>query len=236
MELHSRDACASESSCTLQESFASNGREALSCFPAPDHAQRIREAERRQAHPFPIAAPGRNARPWPRPISGRSPCGAPLRSCAGISVPARLWAALPGITGCKREDPLRHQCSEHLAVRSRAGRDDAQNRLQTRATSSARRNRTRSVSRRHRLTSLTMSGMDGVIQIRAAMSKAFRFMQTSRGLARSDSRSAPARTRFTPFKDSPKGEFVSVIQGFRRFANFCGDARRSFLPLGKVSP
>jgi hypothetical protein len=26
-------------------------------------------------------------------------------------------AALPGITGCKREDPLRHQCSEHLAVR-----------------------------------------------------------------------------------------------------------------------
>src|SRR6201997_5138669 len=28
-----------------------------------------------------------------------------------------LKAALPGITGCKREDPLRHQCSEHLAVR-----------------------------------------------------------------------------------------------------------------------
>jgi hypothetical protein len=27
------------------------------------------------------------------------------------------WAALPGTTGCKREDPLRHQCSEHLAVR-----------------------------------------------------------------------------------------------------------------------
>ena len=26
-------------------------------------------------------------------------------------------AALPGTTGCKREDPLRHQCSEHLAVR-----------------------------------------------------------------------------------------------------------------------
>ncbi len=35
-------------------------------------------------------------------------------------------AALPGITGCKRENPLRHQCSEHLAVRSRAGRVDAQ--------------------------------------------------------------------------------------------------------------
>jgi hypothetical protein len=26
-------------------------------------------------------------------------------------------AALPGTTGCKRENPLRHQCSEHLAVR-----------------------------------------------------------------------------------------------------------------------
>ena len=34
----------------------------------------------------------------------------------------RFRAALPGITGSKREDPLRHQCSQHLAVRSRAGR------------------------------------------------------------------------------------------------------------------
>src|SRR5271155_6227310 len=40
--------------------------------------------------------------------------------------PDSARAALPGTTGCKREDPLRHQCSEHLAVRSRAGRDDAQ--------------------------------------------------------------------------------------------------------------
>ena len=40
----------------------------------------------------------------------------------------RPRAALPGTTGCKREDPPRHQCSEHLAVRSRAGRDDAQSR------------------------------------------------------------------------------------------------------------
>jgi hypothetical protein len=34
----------------------------------------------------------------------------------------RFRAALPGITGSKRENPLRHQCSQHLAVRSRAGR------------------------------------------------------------------------------------------------------------------
>jgi len=31
---------------------------------------------------------------------------------------AQLRAALPGITGCKREDPPRRQCSEHLADRS----------------------------------------------------------------------------------------------------------------------
>jgi hypothetical protein len=58
-----------------------------------------------------------NGRARPRPDKGdRSPFGAPPRSCAGIT-PDSAWAALPGITGCKREDPLRHQCSEHLAVR-----------------------------------------------------------------------------------------------------------------------
>ncbi len=31
---------------------------------------------------------------------------------------AQLRAALPGITGCRREDPPRRQCSEHLADRS----------------------------------------------------------------------------------------------------------------------
>ena len=46
----------------------------------------------------------------------RSPFGAPPR-LSEVFTPARLQAALPGITGCKREDPLRHQCSEHLAVR-----------------------------------------------------------------------------------------------------------------------
>ncbi len=40
----------------------------------------------------------------------------------GALPPTRSRAALPGITGSKREDPLRHQCSQHLAVRSRAGR------------------------------------------------------------------------------------------------------------------
>ena len=53
----------------------------------------------------------------------------PPRSCAeGFDPPTRPRAALPGITGCKREDPPRRQCSEHLALRSRAGGFDAQGR------------------------------------------------------------------------------------------------------------
>ena len=95
-----------------------------------------REAERRQAHHwFP---PRRRKKacqrmrralcslpaPHWRGIKGaaRSPFGAPPRSCAEGLTSTRLRAALPGITGSKREDPLRHQCSQHLAVRSRAGR------------------------------------------------------------------------------------------------------------------
>ena len=93
---------------------------------------------------------------------------------------------------------------------ARAGRADTQTACRLRATNSARRNRTRSVSRRHRLTSLTMNGMDPVIQIRAALSKAFRIMQTNRGVARRDSRSPQARTRFTPIQS----EVVPVNQGF----------------------
>ena len=83
----------------------------------------MREAERRMAHPIPIAAPERGPAAV---ICDRTPSGAPPRSCAGIIHPNSAWAALPGITGSKREDPLRHQCSEHLAVRSRVGRADAQ--------------------------------------------------------------------------------------------------------------
>jgi len=81
---------------------------------------------------------------------------------------------------------------------ARAGRADTQTACRLTATNSTRRNRTRSVSRRHRLTSLTMNGMDAVNQIRVAPSKAFRFMQTNRGVALSDCRCAQARMRFTP--------------------------------------
>jgi hypothetical protein len=49
--------------------------------------------------------------------SGRARLSAPHRGIHRGFSPGSAQAALPGITGCKREDPLRHQCSEHLAVR-----------------------------------------------------------------------------------------------------------------------
>jgi hypothetical protein len=96
-----------------------------------------REAERRQAHHwFPPrrskeSLPAYAARamfaPLPRIGAGlKSGALAFRRSTAalrrGFYPSTRLRAALPGITGSKREYPLRHQCSQHLAVRSRAGR------------------------------------------------------------------------------------------------------------------
>ena len=69
----------------------------------------------------------RYVRPRPRIGAGlkerRARLSAPHRGMRRGPYPrTRLRAALPGITGSKREDPLRHQCSQHLAVRSRAGR------------------------------------------------------------------------------------------------------------------
>ena len=106
-------------------------------------------------------------------IRDRSPFGAPPRLCAGIVHPNSAWAALPGIAGCKREDPLRRQCSRHPAVRSRAGRDDAQTACKLRVTNSAFRNRSRSVSLCHRPMSLTTSRMGACYSNRAGVVKDF---------------------------------------------------------------
>jgi hypothetical protein len=54
-------------------------------------------------------------KPWTS-WSGRARLSAPHRGIRGFGL-GSAQAALPGTTGCKREDPLRHQCSEHLAVR-----------------------------------------------------------------------------------------------------------------------
>ena len=57
-------------------------------------------------------------KPWDlNKWSGRARLSAPHRGIRGLSGLGSAQAALPGTTGCKREDPLRHQCSEHLAVR-----------------------------------------------------------------------------------------------------------------------
>src|SRR5580704_8888082 len=85
-----------------------------------------REAERREAHhratsksdaarvlsPSPLRRTEAARTSW----SGRARLSAPHRGIRGFSL-GSAQAALPGTTGCKREDPLRHQCSEHLAVR-----------------------------------------------------------------------------------------------------------------------
>jgi hypothetical protein len=105
-------------------------------FPKNSSLER-REAERQKAH-LGAASQSDAARTLspvllmggPRPLatswSGRARLSAPHRGTYRGFILGSAQAALPGITGCKREDPLRHQCSEHLAVRTRAGRDDAQ--------------------------------------------------------------------------------------------------------------
>jgi hypothetical protein len=90
-----------------------------------------REAERREAHHRAASTSRCGARPFsclptaggPRP-RGTSKNGAGALAFRRPTAASEVFlglgsaqAALPGTTGCKREDPLRHQCSEHLAVR-----------------------------------------------------------------------------------------------------------------------
>jgi hypothetical protein len=181
-----------------------------------------REAERRTAHHGCRASMRRR---------GRGPVSGPLAFRRSSAVMRRDHSRLgPGRaswnhrmqTGGPSPAPVQR------APRSptRAGRDDAQAACRPRATNSARSNRTRSVSRRHRLTSLTMSGMHAVNQIRDVPSKAFRFMQTNRGVALSDGRCAQARTRFTPIQRFAKAKLCLSIKAFSAFANLCAAARR----------
>src|SRR5579862_6955786 len=109
---------------------------------------------------------------------------------------------------------------------ARAGRDDAQTACRLSATNAARRNRTRSVSRRHRLTSLTMNGMDAVIQIRARAVKGFSiYADKSRGCAgRLPLRASP--DAFHSVLKIRKSEVVPVNQGFLCGTNVFGAAQR----------
>ena len=140
-----------------------------------------REAERRTAHQ--VQLPRRDGQAQPRPDKrDRSPFGAPPRSCAGktrLGLGRASWNRRMQ-TGGPSPAPVQR------APRSpaRAGRADTQTACRLRATNSARRNRTRSVSRRHRLTSLTMDGMDAVIQILDGAVKCFSiYADKTRGCA-----------------------------------------------------
>ena len=122
----SRCSCAPEL-CPRQESQAKKRRQKRR---QKNSSLERREAERREAHHraasgsdaarvrspvFPTA--GRPRPPGPQKMErARSPFGAPPRHPRFLGL-GSAQAALPGTTGCKREDPLRHQCSEHLAVR-----------------------------------------------------------------------------------------------------------------------
>src|SRR5580693_9345302 len=102
--------------------------------PRKNRLQTRREAERREAHQpgaastsdaaralspvFPLRedrGPGLHRALDLKKWSGRARLSAPHRGIRGFGL-GSAQAALPGTTGCKREDPLRHQCSEHLAV------------------------------------------------------------------------------------------------------------------------
>src|SRR5580704_18809352 len=97
--------------------------------PRKTSLQTRREAERREAHQR-NRIEGCGARPLsclptaggPRsPETSKNGAGAlafrrPTAASEVLGL-GSAQAALPGTTGCKREDPLRHQCSEHLAVR-----------------------------------------------------------------------------------------------------------------------
>ena len=83
---------------------------------APIGACRIRIEKGCGARPFSFPPCGEDRGRRDLMERARSPFGAPPRHSPRF-YPGSARAALPGTTGCKREDPLGHQCSEHLAVR-----------------------------------------------------------------------------------------------------------------------
>ena len=87
---------------------------------AEKRTKRNRIDKRCGARPFSCLPTAGGPRPRtclrPQKWSGRARLSAPHRGIRGFGL-GSAQAALPGTTGCKREDPLRHQCSEHLAVR-----------------------------------------------------------------------------------------------------------------------
>jgi hypothetical protein len=201
---------ASGSSFTFQESLPRTDGRACLCFPRRLCSPK-REAERRTAHQ---QLPRLDAQARPRPDKRTARLSALLRGHA----PGFYSRLGPGRaswnhrmqTGGPSPAPVQR------APRSpaRAGRADTQTACRLTATNSARRNRTRSVSRRHRLTSLTMNGMDAVIQIRNGAVKGFLiYADKTRGCAARLPLCASPDAFHSVLKIR-KSEVVPVNQGF----------------------
>jgi hypothetical protein len=209
--------------CVLHPGLASRSKKAClertggDCLCSPK-----REAERRTAHHGCRASMGRRGRgPVSGPLAFRRSSAVVRRDCSRLGLGRASWNHRMQ-TGGPSPAPVQR------APRSpaRAGRDDAQAACRPSATDAARRNRTRSVSRRHRLTSLTMNGMAAVIQIRAGAVKGFLiYADKSRGCAERWPLCASPGAIHSVLKIRKIG-VVPVNQGFLRCANFCAAARR----------
>ena len=135
MKIHSRDASASEFLVTGYESFASNGREAF-CLPPPTREAERRTTRNRIPHLHKMRA---------RPLTDRSPFGAPPRLVAGtfqsqLGLGRASWNRRMQTGGPSPTPVQQAPCSP---ITRRTGR--CPNRLRTKVTSSIRKNRSRSV-------------------------------------------------------------------------------------------
>ena len=199
-----------------QESLPRTDGRPSPCFPRCLCSPK-REAERRTAHQ---RLPRRNARAQPRPDKRTARLSALLRGHAPgtqLGLGRASWNHRMQ-TGGPSPAPVQR------APRSpaRAGRADTQTACRLTATNSARRNRTRSVSRRHRLTSLTMNGMDAVIQIRARAVKGFSiYADKSRGCAER----LPLCASVAAFHSTPKIRKSGVVPVNRGFPCCCKSLR-----------
>ena len=111
-ELHCRDANSIRVFFHTSTKLASNGREAMSLLSKMSSLpKRGRRSAERRTNGCRASMRRRSRGPIRGPLAFRRSSAVMRRE------PDSAWAALPGIAGCKREDPLRHQCSEHLAVR-----------------------------------------------------------------------------------------------------------------------
>ena len=217
-ELHSRDAICIRVFFHASRKLASNGREASLLLPQDVFApQRGRRSAERRTNGCRASMRRRGRGPISGPLAFRRSSAVMRRDYSRLGLGRASWNRRMQ-TGGPSPAPVQR------APRSpaRAGRADTQTACRLRATNSARRNRTRSVSRRHRLTSLTMNGMDAVIQIRNGAVKGFSiYADKSRGCAAR----LPLRASPDAFHSTLKIRKSEVVPGNQGFLCFCESLR-----------